>query len=85
MLLLARPAIMAFLMALPPFIVKAQEFLIQIYGPKNPDRVWFILMTICVLMLFFQNYRRIGGIGLVSLFLMMLMWNWLQDVYKQFT
>lgn len=85
MLIEAQPAFIGLLLALPPLILKAQEFLIKIYGPKNPDRIWYILMTICVLMLFFQNYRRVGGIGLVSLFIMMCLWNWLQAVYKQFT
>ncbi len=85
MLIEARPAMINFLMALPPFILKVQAFLIKIYGPKNPDHVWYILMTVCALMLFFQNYRRIAGIGLVGLFIMMHLWNWLQVAYKQFT
>lgn len=85
MLFEGRPAIINVLLALPPLVQQAQEFLIKIYGPKNPDRMWFILMTICAFMLFFRNYRRIGGIGLFSLFLMMHMWNWLQIMYKQFT
>ena len=47
--------------------------------------MWYILMTICVFMLFFKNYRRFGGISFVFLVVCMLLWNWMQDAYYQFT
>ncbi|GAB4465328.1 MAG: hypothetical protein OHK0029_35920 [Armatimonadaceae bacterium] len=59
--------------------------LIEIYGPENPNRVWYILMTICVLMLFFRNYRRFGSLSFLFLLGSMFVWNYLQDMYKQFT
>lgn len=68
-----------------PFNVEIPKFLIDIYGPEQPHRHWFIGMTMCVLMLFFKNYRRIGGIGLVSLICAMFMWDWLNEAYKQYT
>lgn|GEM_PF-4162773 len=59
--------------------------LIQIYGPENPNRGWYYILTVCVLMLFFRNYRRMGGIAFIFFLCAMLIWNWLQELYRQFT
>ena len=68
---------------IPPPILNLYN---QVYGDHaGRNRGWYILFTICVLMLFFKNYRKLGGFALVFLVVCMFLWNWVQDAYYQFT
>jgi hypothetical protein len=59
--------------------------LIALYGPDNPNRVWYILMTLCVLACISKGTRRAGGIGFISLLALMFISRWLVDTYRSFT
>jgi hypothetical protein len=57
----------------------------QYYGPDNPQRGWYIVLTACIVLFLNKGSRRFGGIMFIVVLVSMFMWDWLAEVYRQFT
>lgn len=67
---------------LPPSV---QSVLDTLYGEDKWWRVWAMLMTVCVVLWFPRNTRRLGAIAFISLAIASVIWHYLQTAYIQYT
>lgn len=65
--------------------MKIPPFLVNLYGPDNPDRGWVFVLTFCVILCFFRSTRRLGALSFIGVFIAMFIWNFLNNTYKQMT
>mgnify|MGYP001551975045 FL=1 len=65
------------------FITKVQEYAVYYYGPDQPQRMWYWVLTAFLVLCFPKGTRRYGGIGLSVGLLAFVVWSFLGDVFKQ--
>jgi hypothetical protein len=72
-------------MLLPLLKITIPPVLVNLYGPDNPSRSWAIVLTVCVVLCLPRSTRRLGAIGFISVFAAMLIWNFLNNTYRDMT
>jgi hypothetical protein len=62
---------------------KVKEYAVYYYGPEQPQRMWYFVLTAFLVLCIPKGTRRYGGIGLAVGILAFVVWTFLSDVFQQ--
>jgi hypothetical protein len=62
---------------------KIKEYAVYYYGPEQPQRMWYFVLTAFLFLCFPKGTRRYGAIGLSVGLLAFVVWGFLSTTFEQ--
>jgi hypothetical protein len=62
---------------------KVKEYAVYYYGPEQPQRMWYFVLTAFLFLCFPKGTRRYGAIGLSVGILAFVVWGFLSTTFQQ--